>query len=327
MSENEALKAYELMLRSRSLDEFCEKLESEGVWVPQFHSSIGQEALSVGAAIDLHQSDYLIYTHRGYGSLLTKGVSLESIMKDMFIRKGGTNEGFGSVMHTVAPDKGIIGREGVFGTRFTIAAGLGISMKIRNRNDVVVCPYGEAVASRGLFYEALNMCVLWKLPVIFVGEHNGFTVNTRTENAYATGDLSSMWKGFDIPVRKIDGNDFNIVRSSINEAVERARQGKGPSIVEGVTYRISAHIPGEDHLAYRTEEEIKEWQKKDPIEREKRDLLNYGTLTEGKDKIMRESLKKEVEEAYKAAINSPLPTEEEMYDWIYYRKMSNTLPV
>jgi len=313
-------KVYEIMLASRLLDEFCEKLESEGVRVPQFHSSIGQEALSVGGVVDLRKDDYLLYTHRGYGSLLAKGISLETIMKDMFLKSGGTNEGFGSIMHTVSPENGIVGRNGVFGTRFTIATGLGLAEKVRRSGRVVVCYYGEAAGARGPFLEAMNMCALWKLPVVFIAEQNGFSVNSRTSDIYATKDLSGMWRGFPIQIRKIDGNDVQVVQNTVSEAVERVRQGDGPWLIEGITYRISPHIPHEDHMAYRTEEEIGSWRQKDPIVLALNALKKYHGFTDRDDEELRRNINSAIESAYQAALSDPDPGEEELFRYVYYRQ-------
>lgn len=129
-----------------------------------------------------------------------------------------------------------------------------------------------------MYYEAINLAVLWKLPVIFIGENNGFSISSRTRDIYANGDLSSMWKGYDIPVVKFDGNDLLATLEAVETAVERAREGKGPSVLEGVTYRISAHIPMEAEFEYRTPEEVEDWCRKDPIPRAKEYLVSPGRL-------------------------------------------------
>lgn len=170
MNSDLVLKAYKTMLTSRILDEFCEgEFVDKGVNLRHYHSSIGQEALSVGGAIGLRKNDFMYYTHRGVGPLLAKGISLDAVMRDLFFKPGGTNRGTGSVMHSLAPELGIPGRNGVFGDRFTIASGLALSAKLRNTQQVSVCYYGEAAAARGMYYEAINLAVLWKLPVIFIG--------------------------------------------------------------------------------------------------------------------------------------------------------------
>ena len=148
MNSDLVLKAYKTMLTSRILDEFCEgEFVDKGVNLRHYHSSIGQEALSVGGAIGLRKNDFMYYTHRGVGPLLAKGISLDAVMRDLFFKPGGTNHGTGSVMHSLAPELGIPGRNGVFGDRFTIASGLALSAKLRNTQQVSVCYYGEAAAA------------------------------------------------------------------------------------------------------------------------------------------------------------------------------------
>lgn len=229
----------------------------------------------VASVAPLRASDQMIYTHRGYGHLLAKGVSLREIALDMFFRAGGTNEGFGGVMHVNRPDIGVPGREGVFGTRFGIAAGLAIAAQRRGVDDVVVCFYGEAAGARGILYEALNMAVLWSLPVIFIAENNGWSVSSRTEWLYPESRMSRVWTGFEIPVTVIDGNDAEAIYSVVSTAVQRARKGSGPSVIEGLTYRVDPHIWWDD-AAYQSPEEIAMWRGKDPIKQLERRLLLGG---------------------------------------------------
>lgn len=315
------LKAYKIMLESRILDEFCEgEFVNKGVNLRHYHSGIGQEALSVSGAINLRRDDYLYYTHRGVAPLLAKGLPLDAVMRDLFFKPGGTNRGTGSVMHTCAPEYGIPGRNGVFGERFSISSGLALSAKLRNTQQVTVCYYGEAAAARGMYYEAINLAVLWKLPVIFIGENNGFSISSRTRDIYANGDLSSMWRGYDIPVVKFDGNDIAACLEAVEAAVERARRGEGPSVLEGVTYRISAHIPMEAEFEYRSPDEVKDWRKKDPIDRAKLYLLSGGAWSEEQDRQLRDKIYKEVRDNYAQLEKTPIVDQSEMYTMVYYGK-------
>jgi len=154
------LGVYRTMLLSRRFDERCNAMLARGEAVPHFHSGIGQEALSVAAVAGLRVADQVVYTHRGIGHLLAKGVPLRQIVLDLFLVRGGTNHGFGSVLHVSRPDLGVSGREGVFGTRFGISVGLALASSLRSRDDIVVCFYGEAAGARGALYESLNMAVL-----------------------------------------------------------------------------------------------------------------------------------------------------------------------
>jgi TPP-dependent pyruvate/acetoin dehydrogenase alpha subunit len=275
MTVKDLASAYRIMVLSRRFDEWLGELNRRGVPVPHYHSGVGQEALMVAAVTPLRKTDQMIYTHRGYGHLLAKGISLREIALDLFMKAGGTNQGLGGVMHVNRPDLGVPGREGVFGGRFTIAAGLALAAKLNGCDQVTVCFYGEAAGARGNLYEALNMAVLWNLPVIYVAENNGWSFSTRTEWLYPEGRMSRVWRGFEIPVEVIDGNDAEEVFETVSRAVARARAGQGPSVIEALTYRIEPHI-WRDKAAYQPADEITSWRQRDPITRAARRLLEFG---------------------------------------------------
>ncbi|MEX1133689.1 MAG: thiamine pyrophosphate-dependent dehydrogenase E1 component subunit alpha [Acidimicrobiia bacterium] len=255
---------YELMLTSRRFDEECTRLLGEGVHIPHYHSGVGQEALMVGSAAPLRTADTYIYTHRGYGQLLAKGVSLREIALDMWLKDGGTNHGRGSVMHVNRPDLGLPGREGVFGTRFGLAVGFALAHRLNAADNVVVCCYGEAAGARGPLYEAMNMAVLWQLPVLFLAENNGWSFTTPTQWMFPQGKMSNVWRGFDIPVEVIDGNDVESVYGHVADAIESMRAAPGPRVIEGMTYRLDPHIWWDD-ASYQSKTEIEAWRTRDPI--------------------------------------------------------------
>lgn len=292
-------KIYRTMLLSRIFDERCNEIVQSGIPVPHFHSGTGQEALMVGSVAPLRQSDQIIYTHRGYGHLMAKGVSVREIALDTFMKYGGTNNGMGGVMHVSRPDLGVPGREGVFGTRFSIAVGLAMAAQLDGRDDVTVCYYGEAAGARGILYEALNMAVIWKLPVIFIAENNGWSYSIRTDRLFPKGRMSRVWRGFDIPVEEFDGNDVETVYDMVNRAVARARAGLGPSVLEGLTYRIDPHH-WFDQAKYQPQDEIQKWRVNDPIDRT-RALLTERGMPETELVALYNSAQTEVDEAMTAA--------------------------
>ncbi len=317
--------AYVVMHQARALDEFiCDELWGQGKTVFHYHPGIGQEALSAGVPICLKREDYFFYTHRGTAGLLAKGVSLRDVIYDLFFRNGedkaGTNRGCGSKMHAYAPECGIVGRNGVFGTRFPFSAGLAYASLLRNDGKVALCAYGEAEGARGQYFETLNMAVLLKLPVVYVAEHNGFSVDSRTESIYAGGSMVNFWRGFDIPVKQFDGNNLEETIAVVSEAVERARRGEGPSVLEGITYRVTPHSPlDKNSLVYRTQEEIDQWKAKDPLEQTKRVLLANGELTEEEDAALCAKCYRDVRDIYAEAMTTPeLDPQVEMYRGVYY---------
>jgi acetoin:2,6-dichlorophenolindophenol oxidoreductase subunit alpha len=269
------LALFRTMVTSRALDDACMELLRQGKAVPHFHSGAGQEALSVGGVALLRPADEVIYTHRGYAQLLAKGVPLEVIARDMFYKAGGSNNARGGVMHVCDLERGVPGREGVFGARFGIAAGLALAHQLRRDGGVTVCFYGEAAGARGPLYEALNMAVLWNLPVVFIAENNGWSVTSRTEWLYPRARMSAVWRGFDIPVTVIDGNNLDEVLTAVGAAVDLARAPGGPSVIEGLTYRLHPHIWWDD-AAYVPAEDLAEWTRRDPIPALRRALLDAG---------------------------------------------------
>jgi TPP-dependent pyruvate/acetoin dehydrogenase alpha subunit len=309
MSAEELARAYRLMVLSRSFDERMGELNRRGVPVPHYHSGIGQEALMVAAVTPLRKTDQMIYTHRGYGHLLAKGISLREIALDLFMKAGGTNHGLGGVMHVNRPDLGVPGREGAFGVRFAISAGLALAAKLDGRDDVSVCFYGEAAGSRGILYEALNMAVLWRLPVLYIAENNGWSVSSRTEWLYPQGRMSRVWRGFDIPVDVIDGNDAEAVFASVSRALARARAGEGPSVIEALTYRMEPHI-WKDTAAYQPAEEIAQWSKRDPLVRAARRLGELG-MTQTEFDAIANWARDEIEATFAAVDAAPIATWED----------------
>lgn len=299
------LDAYRSMLLSRRLDERCSAMLEAGQPVPHFHSGVGQEALSVAAAGALREDDQMIYTHRGVGHLLGKGVPVREIVLDLFLRAGGTNDGLGGVLHVSRPDLGVPGREGVFGTRFGISVGMALAAKRRGSDAAVMCFYGEAAGARGQLYEALNMAVLWSLPIVFVAENNGWSFSSRTEWLFPESRMSRVWRGFEIPVEEVDGNDAEAVMRRVDEALGRARAGRGPSVLEGLTYRIDPHIYW-DEDRYRSAEEISAWAARDPLARSRARLEELG-LSAAELEAVETSAGAELDAAFQAAERAPDP--------------------
>jgi pyruvate dehydrogenase E1 component alpha subunit len=300
------LDIYRTMLVSRRFDERCMEMLGRGEVIPHYHSGAGQEALMVASVAPLRTGDQIIYTHRGYGHLLAKGIPLVDIVLDTFMKAGGTNDGFGGVMHVNRPELGVPGREGVFGTRFGIAAGLALAAKLRGLDQVTVCFYGEAAGARGALYESLNMAVLWQLPIIFVAENNGWSFSSRTEWLFPNGRMTRVWRGFDIPVVEIDGNDAESVWSEVSALAERARSGAGPSVIEALTYRIDPHIWWDD-AAYQPREEIEARRGEDPVLRTRARLAELGLADDELDRVDVEA-QAVVEEAFADAHAAPAAT-------------------
>lgn len=310
MDNETLLRMYKLMLATRRFDERLQELVDAGVYLPHYHSGWGQEALSVAGVLPLKEHDYLLYTHRGYGHLIAKGVPIKLLMADFYCKVGGTNDGMGNIMHSVYPQKGIVGRNGVFGARFGIAAGLGLAAKMKKTGQVVACFYGEAEGNRGPFMESVNMMTLWKLPVVLIAENNGYSISTRQTLTYPSEKMADMVKSFGIPAKTVDGNDARVVYEAVHEAFERARRGDGPSLVEGKTYRVPVHKPGDDDTKYRSRDEIEQWKKKDPVSRLRKELVDAGVLTPKAEQDFERSIAEEIQQSvdYATSCRDPEPS-------------------
>jgi pyruvate dehydrogenase E1 component alpha subunit len=316
-----ALLGYRLMLASRETDRVCQEIIAAGGSVPNYHAGVGEEAVSVGMGLTLKPRDYLLYTYRDFGALLAKGITLEELAGDLLLRVSGTTQGFGGIMHVVSPEHGIVGRNGVFGSRFGIAVGLAMASTYLHDGRVVLCAYGEAEGGRGPLYEAINMACLHKLPIVFVAENNGFTISTRTTDVYAGGTMSAMWRGSPLPVMTADGNALDRVFAAVGAAVRHARSGLGPVLVELVTYRIDPHIPAEAEVfgapPYRTEAEIDSWRARDPINRFEALLLSTGTLDPDGTREVQREVASSVRRAFDAALAAAEPALDAVQRYVY----------
>ena len=319
MERHVAMRAYELMITSRSIDDKCKELIEQGITVPNYHSGTGQEALSVGMALPAEARDYLMYTYRDFGALLAKGVFLDELAADLLLKVSGTTQGYGGIMHVVAPERGIVGRNSVFGSRFGIAIGLAQVAKQRKDGRVVICSFGEAEASRGALYEALNMACLHNLPVLFIAQNNGYAIGARTEDMFATRDMSGMWRGAPLPVMKVDGNDLTAMYEAVAAGMHHCRAGIGPVFIEGVTYRIDPHIPVDD-ASYRTQAEVEQWRVRDPIPRFKDKLIAQGVARAEELERLEADSAAAVERAFEAALKAEEPSPESAFDFIYHRR-------
>lgn len=318
MDGEQALRAHRLMVESRRIDEVCKEHLLAGGSAPNYHSGVGQEAMSVGVGTAVGDGDYLLFTYRDFGMLLAKGLTSVELFGDLLLNSAGTTGGHGGVMHISAPEHGVVGRNSVFGSRFGIAIGVGLAAKRAGKGQVVICPFGEAEGGRGVLYEAVNMAMLSALPVIFVAENNGYSIASRTEDLYATGDMTGLFNSAALPMAKVDGNDVGLVNATTAEAVERARSGGGPSILEFLTYRVDPHIPADTVYQYRTDEEIAPWRERDPIVLHRSHLINEGLATEDELTAAESDVSTSVDAAFQTALAAPGPELESMYEYLYY---------
>ena len=308
------LSLYRTMVTIRCFETLAGELFAAGK-IPGFiHLSIGQEASSVGVCSILRPDDYITTTHRGHGHVIAKGGNLKKMMAELSGRKTGYCKGKGGSMHIADFSLGILGANGVVGGGFPIAVGAGLSIKLRHSDQVAVCFFGDGASNRGTFHEALNLAAIWKLPILFVCENNCYASTTPTTYACSVIDIATRAAGYNIPGITVDGNDLLAVRKVAGEAVDRARCGEGPTLLENKTYRRRGHFEG-DPQKYRDPSEVVEWENKnDPIQRFAAYLRNKKILMKEIEKEIQEQVEKELSEAVAFAEQSEWPRPEEGLD-------------
>lgn len=304
------------MKRIREFETKAAELFAEGR-IPGFvHLYIGEEAVATGVCANLKDSDYITSTHRGHGHIIAKGGDLKYMFAELFGRETGYCKGKGGSMHIADADRGILGANGIVGAGHNIAVGAGLSAKYRDTDQVCVCFFGDGSTNQGTFHEALNMASIWKLPVIFVCENNLYGISMHQSRHQAIQDVADRAVAYNMPGVVVDGNDVLAVYEAAKEAVDRARNGQGPTLIECKTYRHRGHFEG-DPTVYRDKEEVKEWLQKDPIPRLVEFMLDNNVVTEEEIKKIDEEIAAEIEEAIKFAEESPFPPVEAAVEDIY----------
>lgn len=307
----------EMMITLRRFEERVAEVYRQ-VLIPGFvHLYIGEEAVAVGACETLRNDDYITSTHRGHGHCLAKGCDIKMMMAELFGKKTGYCKGKGGSMHIADFEHGIIGAIGIVGGGFPIAAGCALSSKMRGTDQVTVCFFGDGASNQGTFHESLNLASIWKLPVIFVCENNFFGISMRQSEHQAVKNVADRASSYNMPGVTVDGNDVLAVYKVVSEAVELARSGGGPSLVECLTYRWRGHSEGDPPIHSRTEEELETWKRKCPIKRFSEKLIKAGVVSEDDVKKINQRVINRIDEAVKFAQESPAPAPEEAMEDIY----------
>jgi TPP-dependent pyruvate/acetoin dehydrogenase alpha subunit len=304
------LEMYRKMHRIRHFEQKIKDLTISGD-IPGFaHVSIGEEATAVGICAALRPSDRITSTHRGHGHLIAKGGDMARMMAEIYGKRTGYCKGKGGSMHIADFSLGILGANGIVGGGIPIATGSALAAKLKKSGDVTACFFGDGAANEGTFHESLNLAAIWKLPVIYVCENNGFGEFTPTAVVTSVKDIAVRAKGYDIPGFVVDGNNVLEVYRYASEAATRARNGEGPTLLECKTYRWEGHVVGEQAFitgSYRTEEEVARWKARCPIIALEKEILESGLIKRDElDRIVKEA-HDQVDAAVEFARQSPLP--------------------
>lgn len=318
-TDNQALvRVYRDMVRSRLLDEQMIVSLQRGK-IGSWHSGIGEEGI-VAAVATLRRDDYVNYTHRGCYVWVAKGMSMKEITAEFYGRATGCCRGKGGT-HIADLELGIFGRSGTQGGHFPIAVGQALAAKFAGRGQVAMMFFGDGCAGRGTLHEAMNMAAVWKLPVVWICENNGYSMGVPQSKTTTLKDLAELAHSYSMPGMVVDGNDAVAVYEAVGEAVARARAGGGPSLVELKTYRLRGHAEG-DPMRYRSRAEAEEWRRKDPIDRLEKRLLEAGALTEDQVAAIKAEAAAEVAEAERFADQSPWPDPREAYQDVYAEEVA-----
>jgi pyruvate dehydrogenase E1 component alpha subunit len=268
------------------------------------HLSIGQEAVATGVCAALRQTDFITSTHRGHSHCIAKGADLTRMMAELLAKQTGYCRGRGGSMHIADAKTGNLGANGIVAGGIPIATGAALAQKLKKTDSVVVSFFGDGATNEGAFHEALNLASVWELPVIFVCENNKYGMSFSTAKSMKVEKISDRAAAYAMPGVTVDGNDVDAVYEAAKEAVERARAGKGPTLIECVTYRHKGHSKSDKNL-YRTKEEIEFWKTKDPVGKFETLLIEKGILSKEQTEQITENVRNEIRNAITEASAAP----------------------
>ena len=307
---------YENMLLQRRFEEKAGQLYGQQKIKGFCHLYIGQEACSSGSVSALRKGDKWITAYRDHGQPLALGTDPKRIMAELMAKETGVSKGKGGSMHIFDKEVGFMGGHGIVGGQVPLGAGIAFAEKFNKTGNLCICMMGDGAVRQGAFHEALNMAMLWKLPVIFVIENNGYAMGTAVRRSSNVTELYTLGESYDIPSAPVDGMSPEAVHTAVEEAADRARRGDGPTLLEFRTYRYKGHSMS-DPAKYRSKEELEEYKDRDPIEMVKAKILANGWASEEELKSIDVKIKADVEESVKFAEESDYPDPSEAYKDVY----------
>ncbi len=305
-------------LKIRLFEEKVWDLFGENIVPGTLHLYLGQEAVAAGVTTALKKSDWIQSSHRGHGHVVAKGADMNAALAELLGKKTGSCKGKGGSMHITQLDVGVLGATGVVASGLPIAVGAALSCQMRKTDDVVVCFFGDGASNNGTFGESLNMSAIWKLPLVWIVENNFYAMGTPITMTCPSSTVAQRAEAYCIPSKVVDGNNAVEVYEATIEAVKRAREGGGPTLIECQTYRMKGHSRF-DPAKYRPKEEVDYWlsEEKDAVNVIQKIAIEQGAITEKDADKIREKLQKAVDKAGEFAKNSDFPEPEEALDDVY----------
>jgi TPP-dependent pyruvate/acetoin dehydrogenase alpha subunit len=305
------------MLLIRRFEERAAELSGKGLIPAAVHTSHNQEAAVVGATFALRNDDYMTGNHRSHGHPIGKGAGLNRLMAELLGKRTGVCKGKGGSMHLADFSVGSLGESGIVGSGVPVAVGAALSAQVRGSDQVSLTFFGDGAANEGVVHEAMNLAAVWTLPVVFFCENNHWAVTTSVRQSTSVADIADRGAAYAMPGTVVDGQDVELVYQVTSAAVERARAGGGPSLIEAKTYRIREHAEGLPVMAaYRDEDEIDSWRRRDPIVLSQERLLEGAIDQAGLERV-RAEVESEVDEAVEFALASEDPVPEEAFEDVF----------
>jgi pyruvate dehydrogenase E1 component alpha subunit len=307
---------YESMQLQRKFEEKCAQLYGQQKIRGFLHLYIGQEACSSGSKTALREGDKYITAYRDHGWPLALGTSPNAVMAELMAKQTGASKGKGGSMHIFDKEVGFMGGHGIVGAQIPLGAGIAFAEKYNKTGNVCMCMFGDGAVRQGALHEAFNMAMLWKLPVIFVVENNGYAMGTSVARTSNVTELYTIGESYDMPSEPVDAMSVEAVHEAVSRAAERARAGEGPTYLEFRTYRYRGHSMS-DPMKYRTKEELEQYRERDPIEKVRATILENGLASEDDLAAIDATIKQQVDESVKFGEESPYPPAEEAYKDVY----------
>ena len=307
---------YERMMQIRTFEDQAGKNFAAGL-IPGFvHLYAGEEAVAVGICSQLTDNDFITSTHRGHGHCIAKGVDIPGMVAELMGKSTGVCKGKGGSMHIADVEKGMLGANGIVGGGIPLACGAALTAKTLKTGGVAVCFFGDGAANQGTFHEGLNLAAIWNLPVVFVCENNGYAESTPVRYHCSASDIANRAGAYEIPGVVVDGLDLFAVYEAAREAIDRARRGEGPTLLETKTYRFYGHFQG-DQVTYRTAEELDSYKQRDPITAVRNALVNRGIVSSEELDAIDARVTQQLADSWDAAKAAPFPEPEELLTDVY----------
>lgn len=318
-SKKQLMSFYETMFKTRRFEEETFEFYKKGMMAGLAHLYMGEEAVAVGVCAALKEDDYIGSTHRGHGHLVARGADLNRMMAEILGKETGYSHGKGGSMHIMAMDKGILGANGIVGGEIPIATGAAYTIKYKGTDQVAVSFMGDSATNEGTFHESLNMAAAWDLPCIYIIENNLYGISVDIRDVTNTPDLAVRAKAYDIPGVVVDGMDVTAVYEAAVKAVKRAREGKGPTLIECKTYRWQGHHVG-DPATYRkrrSETEKEDWMARCPVATLRKEMIESGKAKEAEIEKLESQIEEQIQEAVQFAADSPYPEASEAFTDVF----------